>query len=280
MRKSDVGEANKFKILQCLASENSSKSTSTISTETGLHRDTVHSLCRTLIAADLIVKGPGRWGRYSLTEKAFGDPRLLGWVFAKRAFKEILRKGDVSIIGCKYSKLDCEDLTRGTDREIECRLLFKYALLCGAYLLYVFLKSFEPPAIKPPHDINKRKRKIEINGRHKDELSHQWVKNAIQPYAMLAELRKQNFVKRYLKPYSGSGDISWGFNVIADEKRHEKLMSEFAEVFSGVSDLLEEVWRSAKPEPDKYRKHYSKSIADSSSATARTTLKEGKEKGR
>ncbi|MFL6486511.1 MAG: hypothetical protein ACJ71D_07365 [Nitrososphaera sp.] len=49
-----------------------------------------------------------------------------------------------SIIGCKYSNLDCEDMSRTNNREIECRLLFKYALLSGAYLLYVFLKSFEP----------------------------------------------------------------------------------------------------------------------------------------
>lgn len=280
MRKSDVGEANKFKILQCLASGDSNKSTSTISIETGLHRDTVHSLCKTLIAADLIVKGPGRWGRYSLTEKALGDPRLLGWVFAKRAFKEILRKGDVSIIGCKYSKVDWKDMSRITNREIECRLLFESALLCGTYFLYVFLKSFEPPDIKPPSDINKRERKILINGRHKDELSQQWVKNAIQPYAMLAELRKQNFIKRNLKPYRGSDDISWGFNVIADEERYKKLMAEFAEVFSGVSELLEKEWRNAKPEPDKYRKHYSKSLSTIPSATARTTIKEGKDKGR
>lgn len=76
-------------------------------------------------------------------------------------------------------------------------------------------------------------------GRPKDELSRQWVKNAIQPYAMLAELGKQSSIRRNLKPYSSSDDLSWGFNVMINKKRYQRLMSEYAEVFSNVSELLE-----------------------------------------
>jgi hypothetical protein len=261
MRSIDVGEQNKFKILQCLATGDADgKSTSTISRETALHRDTVHSLCKELVAARLVVKGSGKWGKFRLTEKAIGDPSLLGWAFSKRAFKEILRRGDASSSGCKYSKLDFKDVSMITDREFERRLLFNSALLIGAYVLYVFLRSFKQADIQPPPTINRRQRKIKMTGRHKHELSSQWVKNAIQPYAMLAELRKINFIKQYLKPYSGTDDRNRGFNEITSEQSYKRLMLEFGEVFDGVYRVLEKEVGKAIPMRDRYAGHYSESV--------------------
>jgi hypothetical protein len=270
MRSKDVGEQNKFKILQCLAAGDADgKSTSTVSREIALHRDTVHSLCRERVAAGLVVKGSGKWGKFRLTEKAIGDPSLLGWAFSRRAFKEILRRGDASSSGCKYSKLDFKDVSKITDREFERRLLFNSALLIGAYVLYVFLKSFKPTDIEPPPTINRRQRKIKMTGRHKHKLSSQWVKNAIQPYAMLTELRKENFIKQYLKPYSGSDDRSWSFNEITSEQSYNRLMSEFGEVFDGVYRVLQKEVEKAVPIRDWYTVHYSESISAASSAKTR-----------
>jgi hypothetical protein len=261
MRSRDVGEQNRLKILQCLAiGDIDGKSTSTISKETVLHRDTVHSLCRELIGAGLIVKGTSRWGKYRLTEKARGDPSLLAWAFSKRSFKEILRKADVSSSGCKYSKLDFEDISRITEREFEHRLLFNSALLIGSYVLYIFLKSLEPADMQSSPVINRWQRKIKMSGRHKDELSRQWVKNAIQPYAMLTELRKVDFIKQYLKAYSRSNDLSWGFNEVTSEQSYKRLMSGFEEVFAGVYHILEKEVEKALPMRDRYRRHYSESM--------------------
>jgi hypothetical protein len=278
MRSKDVGEQNKLKILQSIVTGHpEGKSTSEISRETGLHRDTIHTLCKELIAADLIVKGSGKWGKYRLTEKATGDLRLLGWIFFKRGFKQVLRKGDVTSSGCKYSKLDFENISRISDKEFKRRMLFNSALLTGAYFLYVFLKSFEPAAIELPSAINRLQKKIKIktSGSSKDELAQQWIKNAIQPYAMLAELHKLTFIKRNLKSSNNNtDDLSKDFNAASSEEGYRTLISEFAEVFSGINDILEKEWRDAIPKSDKYRNHYSKST--SAPTTTRNEAKKEK----
>jgi hypothetical protein len=134
------------------------------------------------------------------------------------------------------------------------------ALLIGSYVLYVFLKSFEPAAMEPPPDINRQQKKIKMSARHTDELSSKWVKNAIQPYAMLTELRKVDFIKQYLKPYRASNDLSWGFNEVASREVYKRLMSGFAEVFDGVYHILEKDVEKALPMREWYRRHYSESM--------------------
>ena len=178
----------------------------------------------------------------------------------------------MSSSGCKYSKLDFEDILRISNNEYESRLLFNSALLIGAYVLYVFLKSFEPAIMEPPAAINRRQRKIKMSGRHKDELSRLWVKNAIQPYAMLTELRKLNLIKQYLKPYTGSIDASWGFNAIKSEQSYKRLISEFKEVFDGAYDILEKEVEKAAPMRDRYRRHYSESMSTATNKERKRAL--------
>jgi hypothetical protein len=263
MRSKDVGEQNKFKILSCLAGADiDGKSVSEICREIGLHRDTVHSLCRELINAGLIVKRRGKSGRYRLTEQALGDPGLVGWAFAKGAFKQILRKGNVTSSGCKYSALSFDNVATVTDREIECRLLFDCALLVGVYQMYTYLKAFEPAIMRTPSRVSRKQQKISVSGRHKDELAMRWVNNAIQPYAMLVQSRRLKFIRRKLRPHDSSTDLSWGFNVMT-EANYKRLMSEFAEVFGGVFGLLEKEMEKALAMKDRYKKYYLESIAES-----------------
>jgi hypothetical protein len=284
MRVKDVGELNKAKILQCLASGNvDGKSTMNISAETGLHRDTVHTLSRQLIAAGLVVKGQGRWGKYRLTEKALGDISLVGWSFGKSAFKEMWRKGSEILSDCKYcNNIDLNDAPKISDEEFERRLLFSFAVLIGAYVTFVFLKSFEPSMIEAIANIKKPFRtslqkvggSSNISGRHKDELVHQWVKSAIQPYMMLMEFRKLRLIRRNLKHFedaAASTDMSWGFNVMSEE-RYKLLMQQFADIFKGLHGILEKEMKKAPSTKDRYRRHQSKS-----SAVAAEVATKGKE---
>src|SRR5919108_2730970 len=213
MHTKDVGELNKAKILQCLASGDiDGKSTTSITNETGLHRDTVYTLCRQLIATGLVMKGQGRWGKYRLTQKALGDISLVGWIFGKNAFKEIWRKGSEILSDCIYcNNIDLNDASKISDEEFERRLLFSFTVLIGAYVLFVFLKSFEPSTIeaiaKSKRPFRKSLQKVgsggssNVSGRHKDELVRQWVNNAIQPYMMLTEFRKLRLIRRNLKRF-------------------------------------------------------------------------------
>jgi hypothetical protein len=250
MHTRDVGELNKVKILQCLASGDiDGKSTTSITKETGLHRDTVHTLSRQLIATGLVIKGQGRWGKYRLTEKALGDVSLLGWVFGRSAFKEIWENGSKILSDCQYCKnVDLNDASKISDEEFERRLLFSFTVLIGAYVMFVFLKSFKPSAIeaanlKKSFRTPLQKFGDDIRGRHKDELVRKWINSAIQPYMMLTEFRKLRLISRNLKRYEGaaaaaSTDMSWGFNVMSEEN-YKRLMSQFADIFKGLHGVLE-----------------------------------------
>jgi hypothetical protein len=285
MRVKDVGELNKARILQCLASGDvDGKSTMNITTETGLHRDTVHTLSKQLIAAGLIVKGQGRWGKYRLTEKALGNISLVGWSFGKSAFKEIWRRGSEILFDCKYcNNIDLKDAPKISDEEFESRLLFSFTVLIGAYVMFVFLKSFEPSAIEAIANSKKHfgtsLQKIggssNISGRYKDELVRQWVNNAIQPYMMLTEFRKLRLIHRNLKRVedaAASTDMSWGFNVMMEEN-YKQLMQQFTDIFKGLHDVLEKEMKKAPSTKDWYKRHYSKS----SSAVGAAVTTKGKE---
>jgi hypothetical protein len=277
----DVGDLNKVRILQCLASGDvDGKSTMNITAETGLHRDTVHTLSKQLIAAGLVVKGQGRWGKYRLTEKALGDISLVGWIFGKSVFKEIWRKGSNILTDCKYcNNIDLNDVSKISDEEFERRLLFSFTVLIGAYVMFVFLKSFKPSTIEAADNIKKSFRrslqKVEdsdISGRHKDELVRQWVNSAIQPYMMLTEFRKLRFIRRDLKRFedAASTDMSWGFNVMSEEN-YKRLMQQFADLFKGFHSVMEKEMEEAPSTRDWYRRHHSKSSA----AVMTTKGKEG-----
>lgn len=283
MHSKHVGELNKLKILQCLASGDvDGKSTMSITTETGFHRDTVHTLSKQLIAAGLVMKGHGRWGKYRLTQKALGDISLVGWIFGKNAFKEIWRKGSEILSDCKYcNNIDLNDASKISDEEFQRRLLFSFTVLIGAYVMFVFLKSFEPSTIEAIANIKKPFRtslqkagSSNISGRHKDELVRQWVNNAIQPYMMLTEFRKLRLIHRNLKHFedvaASSTDMSWGFNVMSEEN-YKRLMQQFTDIFKGLHGILEKEMKKAPSTRDWYRRHRS----ESSAAVAVTT--KGKE---
>jgi hypothetical protein len=283
MRSKDVGELNKLKILQCLASGDvDGMSTTNITNETGLHRDTVHALSKQLIAAGLVVKGQGRWGKYHLTEKALGDVSLVGWSFGKSAFKEIWRKGSEILSDCKYcNNIDLNDAPKISDEEFERRLLFSFTLLIGAYVMFVFLKSFEPSTIeaiagkkRPFRTYLQKVGSSNISGRHKDELVRQWVNNAIQPYMMLTEFRKLRLICRNLKRFEESAfmDTSLGFNAMSGEN-YKRLMSQFADIFKGLHGLLEKEVKKAPSTKDWYKRRYS----ESSSAVVAAAITKGKE---
>jgi hypothetical protein len=283
MRSKGVGELNKLKILQCLASGDvDGVSTTNITNETGLHRDTVHTLSKQLIAAGLVVKGQGRWGKYHLTEKALGDVSLVGWSFGKSAFKEIWRRGSEILSDCKYcNNIDFNDAPKISDEEFERRLLFSFTILIGAYVMFVFLKSFEPSTIeaiaskKRPFRTSLQKVGSNISGRHKDELVRQWVNNAIQPYVMLTEFRKLRLIRRNLKRFeeaAASTDMSWGFNVMSEEN-YKRLMSQFADIFKGLHGVLEKEMKKGPSTRNWYRRYHSESSAAAAAVT--TKGKEG-----
>jgi hypothetical protein len=283
MHTKDVAELNKEKILQCLASGDiDGKSTTSIANETGLHRDTVYTLSRQLIATGLLMKGQGRWGKYRLTKKALGDVSLLGWIFGRSAFKEILKKGSKILSNCQYCKnADLKDEAKISDEEFERRLLFSFTILIGAYVMFVFLKSFEPSAIeaiagkkRPFRTSLQKEGSSNISGRHKDELVRQWVNNAIQPYMMLTEFRKLRLICRNLKRFEESAfmDMSLGFNAMSGEN-YKRLMSQFADVFKGLHGLLEKEVKKAPSTKDWYKRRYS----ESSSAVVAAAITKGKE---
>jgi hypothetical protein len=216
------------------------------------------------------MKGQGRWGKYRLTQKALGDISLLGWIFGRSAFKEILKKGSKILSDCQYCKnVDLNDEAKISDEEFERRLLFSFTVLIGAYVMFVFLKSFEPSTTETANTKKSFRTPLQkvggsISGRHKDELVRQWVNSAIQPYMMLTEFRKLGLIRRNLKRYEGAAaftDMSWGFNVMSEEN-HKRLMSQFADTFKGLHGVLKKEMKKAPSTRDwYYRRHHFESAA-------------------
>jgi hypothetical protein len=169
------------------------------------------------------------------------------------------------------------DASKISDEEFEHRLLFSFTVLIGAYVMFVFLKSFEPSTIEAIANIKKPFRtslqkegssNSSISGRHKDELVRQWVNNAIQPYMMLTEFRKLRLIRRNLKRFedvaASSSDMSWGFHVMSEEN-YKRLMHQFSDIFKGLYGVLEKEMKKAPSTRDWYKRYHSESSTASNS---------------
>jgi hypothetical protein len=206
------------------------------------------------------------------------DISLVGWIFGKNAFKEIW-KGSEILSDCKYcNNIGLNDASKISDEEFERRLLFSFTVLIGAYVMFVFLKSFEPSTIEAIANIKKPFRtslqkaggSSNISGRHKDELVRQWVNNAIQPYMILTEFRKLRLIRRNLKRFedvaASSTDMSWGFNVMSEEN-YKRLMYQFSDIFKGLHGILEKEMKKAPSTRDWYKRYHSESSSAASNST-------------
>jgi IclR helix-turn-helix domain len=253
-----VGEQNKETILECIAkNEPEGRSTSELSEETGLHRDTIYSLSKQLENEGWVKKG-GKYGKYHLTEKALNDPSIGSWIFRGEVMRSIARWSVPWAKPNKFSSLEAKAPNKEYEIEGE---LFDFANKIGALVVFILLHALRPRDIA----INgTSKKKIKLSGKEKTEQARRWVDNTISPRWLLFEFSKLRIVaeglavhgsvhqsvkdrRRLMKP----DDPLWTQYEL-DNDAFQRLTSAFANVYPEINALLELIRKSL---PDKVQKH-------------------------
>lgn len=180
-KQKSIGRQNKEKILSCLLEAYpEGKSTSELVKTTGLHRDTIYTLCKDLITyRGIVVKKESKFGKYMLTAKALKDPEISGLLFSKYAYDKIMSR-HVSInekIPPKMSDIE--------------RMLFEFITKIGAFITYAMLKAL----LLDNFDNTSTQNNAIINPSLKQivDLRNAWVHGAIQPDRIFGELCKRAF---------------------------------------------------------------------------------------
>jgi DNA-binding transcriptional ArsR family regulator len=184
-----VGEVNKGKILQSIAySHPEGKTTSELVIDTKLDRDTIYTHGKGLKKNGLVTKN-GKFGKYQLTEKAFGDPGLYDWLLGAEAVRKIMDR-NISILNKFCKKYVPKDASE------EQEILFIFALKIGALITYIMKEAMRPKnlAIR----INNMQKEIDLKCNKKNDLVNKWVNNTISPSRILWEFSKLPVVKRGL----------------------------------------------------------------------------------
>lgn len=205
-------EPNRLEILRHIASsEPEGASTHKLATELDLHRDTIHTICKTLMNEGLVTK-TGKFGNYHVTTRAYQDPELTARIFFNESLRWI-RSNTSPIITLKEEK---ESEIRDTVRERyerehetfwnklyqihpdspERKILLKFAVDIGMLITDIMVE-----AVRPRHGkkyINNASKEVEIDLKpgEKRRQAELWVQNAINANDILNEFIKLPMVKR------------------------------------------------------------------------------------
>jgi IclR helix-turn-helix domain len=267
-----IGEQNKETILECIAkSEPEGRSTSELSEETELHRDTIYNLSKQL-ENEGWVKKEGKYGKYHLTEKALDDPSIGSWIFRGEVMRSIARWSVPWAKPNKFSSLETKAPNKEYETEGE---LFDFANKIGALIVYILLHALRPRDVA----INgSSKRKVTLSGKEKTEQARRWVENTISPRWLLFEFCRVPIIAKGLAVWAGDIPISKSIptevqrKVRDIQKRRRKINPQdpiwtqyeldedtfgsltraFANVYPEINALLELIRKSL---PDKVQKH-------------------------
>lgn len=208
----EIGESNRLDILRYIASsEPEGASTLQLVTERKLHRDTIHTICKTLMNKGLVTK-TGKFGNYHVTARAYQDPELTARIF----FNESLRwiRSNTSPILTLKEELDNDirDIVKERyEREHETfwnrlyqthldsserKTILKFAIDIGMLITDIMAE-----AVRPRHNkkyINNTGKEVEIDLKpwEKRRQAELRVKHAINASDILNEFIKLPMVKR------------------------------------------------------------------------------------
>ena len=205
-------ERNRLEILRHIASsEPEGVSTHKLATELDLHRDTIHTICKTLMNEDLVTK-TGKFGNYHVTTRAYQDPELTARIFFNESLRWI-RSNTSPILTLKEEE---DNQIRDTVKERykrehetfwnklyqihpdspERKIFLKFAVDIGMLITDIMVE-----AVRPRHGkkyINNASKEVEIDLKpgEKRRQVELWVQNAINANDILNEFIKLPMIKR------------------------------------------------------------------------------------
>ena len=236
-----IGEQNREKILHCLISAHpEGRSTSELTEDTGLDRDTIHEHCTDLSKQGQVIKKGGKRGKYFLTGKSSADPGLRAYWLNHRAMQNFWRmKAHKNNSFCKLNG-------DYSDQES----LFVFANNIGAYITYVLIEAARP---NKRITLNLKKsegsKKFIVNNSN-DETTRKWIEKSINPLSILNEFEKLQCVKRGLRRFTNTTDfLDPSFSIHEmDEENFKILTKAFANTFPYAFEKLENIRKQLKNE--------------------------------
>jgi predicted transcriptional regulator len=250
-----IGEQNREKILLCLINAHpEGRSTSELTEDTGLDRDTIHEHCTDLSKQGLVIKKDGKRGKYYLTSKSSDDPGLRAYWFNHRAIQNFW-----SINAHKNNSFCKLNYANNNGDYLDQESLFVFANNIGAYITYVLLEAARPNKKTTLNLKTTASKKFVLNNSNY-ETTRKWIEKSINPLSILHEFEKLQCVKRGLRKHSdlvNASDFSFPFYRM-DEENFKKLTIAFANTFPHAFEKLENIRKQLKNEIHEENRQFSK----------------------
>lgn len=251
-----IGEQNREKILRCLINAHTEgRSTSELTEDTGLDRDTIHEHCAALSKQGLVIKKDGKRGKYYLTGKSSADPDLRAYWFNHRAMQNFWSMNahkNNSFCKLNYASHNEDYLGQAS--------LFVFANNIGAYITYVLLEAARPNKKTTLNLKTTEGSKKFIVNNSNDETTRKWIEKSINPLSILNEFEKLQCVKRGLRRFTDATDpLDSSFSIHEmDEENFKKLIRAFSNTFPQAFEKLETIRKQLKNEIHEEDRQFSK----------------------
>lgn len=252
----EKGIKSKEKVFSLIRANEDGKSTAELTKETGLSRDRIHIICKQYMDAGMLYK-TGRYGKYRLTRKAWGDPSIKGFFFDSKIMKTlpVVEYASANNMFCNREYIQGipktnsmngdvdnnskEILKRGPN--IKDRLsLFEFALDIGSIITYEMLMAIKFASECSEPDA-------------KDKVAWKWIENVIHPNVILKRFADIPEIERRLKRNSTSVRPYSFYDMEPEEV--SSLMKSFQDVFPKVYQKSETILSGLQTRIDSIRRH-------------------------
>jgi predicted transcriptional regulator len=251
-----IGEQNREKILLYLINAHpEGRSTSELTEDTGLDRDTIHEHCTDLSKQGSVIKKDGKRGKYYLTSKSSDDLGLRAYWFNHRAmqnFRGINAHKNNSFCKLNYANNNGDYLDQ--------KSLFVFANNIGAYITYILIEAARPNKKTSLNLKTTEGSKKFIVNNSNDETTRKWIEKSINPLSILNEFEKLQCIKRGLRRFTDateSLDPSFSIHEM-DEENFKKLTKAFTNTFPHAFEKLETIRKQLKNEIHEEGRQFSK----------------------
>jgi predicted transcriptional regulator len=251
-----IGEQNREKILLYLINAHpEGRSTSELTEDTGLDRDTIHEHCTDLSKQGLVIKKDGKRGKYYLTSKSSDDPGLRAYWFNHRAIQNFW-----SINAHKNNSFCKLNYANNNGDYLDQKSLFVFANNIGAYITYILIEAARPNKKTSLNLKTTEGSKKFIVNNSNDETTRKWIEKSINPLSILNEFEKLQCIKRGLRRFTDateSLDPSFSIHEM-DEENFKKLTKAFTNTFPHAFEKLETIRKQLKNEIHEEGRQFSK----------------------
>lgn len=274
-----TGEQNKQRIIDCIIiSMPNGRSTSELTQETNLDRDTIYSHCKEMIDEGIIVK-QGKFKKYKITAEFYKNPlhvaqSLMTEVFQDPSFRTPYLTLNEEFISDKLFKEFAYLINQDPDffknaknrAKMDTILMYEFVNRIGAIITILIIYAFQfsrhslyslgHRTIRSNMMENRRQQQKAVDGNLMDKIITDWVSRALQPIAILNEfIRFMNSARgliygedilRVTKKVEKNNSDQWSFYEIG-QVDNQKFIDAIAAVYPDIFNIIEHIAKKKLP---------------------------------